>query len=48
MSKESMRRSVLIVDDEKDIVDFLQYNIEKRVTSFTLLKTEKKPLKWRV
>ena len=24
-----MRRSVLIVDDEKDIVDFLQYNIEK-------------------
>jgi two-component system alkaline phosphatase synthesis response regulator PhoP len=29
MSKESMRRSVLIVDDEKDIVDFLQYNIEK-------------------
>ena len=29
MSKESIRRSVLIVDDEKDIVDFLQYNIEK-------------------
>jgi len=31
MSKESIRRSVLIVDDEKDIVDFLQYNIEKEV-----------------
>ena len=24
-----MQKSVLIVDDEKDIVDFLQYNIEK-------------------
>ena len=29
MSKDSKRRSVLIVDDEKDIVDFLKYNIEK-------------------
>ena len=29
MSKDSKRRSVLIVDDEKEIVDFLKYNIEK-------------------
>ena len=29
MSKDSIRRNVLIVDDEEDIVDFLKYNIEK-------------------
>jgi two-component system alkaline phosphatase synthesis response regulator PhoP len=29
MSKDFKRRSVLIVDDEKDIVNFLKYNIEK-------------------
>jgi hypothetical protein len=45
MSKDSKRRIVLNIDDEIDIVDFLKYNIEKRIISSTLLRKEKKPLK---
>ena len=39
---DEMKKKILIVDDERDIVDLLKYNIKKRDTKFTLQATARR------